>query len=194
MITFILATHNEHKTEEIRTMLSSLDIELKSLTDIGYHDEIVEDGDTMKANAKIKSDTIKAKGYTYIISDDSGLEVDSLDGAPGIFSARYAGTHGDSEANMSKLLKALDGCGQRGAQFRSVLSVWIDDIHYFFEGTVRGRIAEKRMGDGGFGYDPIFIPDGYEESFGILPADLKNKMSHRAKAIQVFLDHMTSHS
>lgn len=173
-------------------MLSPHQIELKSLADIDYHDEIIEDGLTMRANAKIKSDTIRDLGYTHIISDDSGLEVDVLDGAPGIYSARYAGTHGDHEANMTKLLLHLEGESQRAAQFRAVLSVWRDDRHDFFEGIVRGRIASNRMGTGGFGYDPIFIPEGYDESFGVLPADLKNEMSHRARAIKSFIQFLTS--
>ena len=192
MTTYILATHNQHKTEEIRHMLSPHQIELKSLADIDYHDEIIEDGLTMRANAKIKSDTIRDLGYTHIISDDSGLEVDVLDGAPGIYSARYAGTHGDHEANMTKLLLHLEGESQRATQFRAVLSVWRDDRHDFFEGIVRGRIASNRMGTGGFGYDPIFIPEGYDESFGVLPADLKNEMSHRARAIKSFIQFLTS--
>jgi len=193
MTTYILATHNQHKTDEIRKMLAPYDIELQSLSDIGYHEEIIEDGDTMKANAKIKTDTIRSQGHTYIMSDDSGLEVDALDGAPGIYSARYAGTHGDHEANMSKLLQALDGESKRGAQFRTVLSVWAGDNHHYFEGIVRGTIALERMGKGGFGYDPIFIPEGYKKSFGVLSADLKNQMSHRANAIKAFIQFLTSH-
>jgi len=193
MTTYILATHNQHKTDEIRKMLAPYDIELQSLSDIGYHEEIIEDGDTMKANAKIKTDTIRSQGHTYIMSDDSGLEVDALDGAPGIYSARYAGTHGDHEANMSKLLQALDGESKRGAQFRTVLSVWAGDNHLYFEGIVRGTIALERMGKGGFGYDPIFIPEGYKESFGVLSADIKNQMSHRANAIKAFIQFLTSH-
>ncbi len=192
MTTYILATHNEHKTVEIRKMLTPCGIELKSLTDINYHDEIIEDGDSMRANAKIKSDELKALGYTHIISDDSGLEVDALDGAPGIYSARYAGIHGDSEANMTKLLAALDGHQKRDAQFRCVISTWADDQHHFFEGIVRGSIAIERMGQGGFGYDPIFIPEGYDKSFGVLAAEIKNRMSHRARAIDAFKEFLTS--
>lgn len=181
MITYILATHNHHKAEEFRSLLSG--IQIKTLDDIGFTKDIVEDGSSFEENAKIKSSTIKAMGYDYVISDDSGLEVEYLDGAPGIYSARYAGVHGDHGANMDKLLSELTGVESRGAQFRAVLSVWQKEEHRFFEGIVRGRIADKRLGTGGFGYDPIFIPEGYTDSFGQLSASVKNSFSHRARAV-----------
>ncbi len=190
--TFVLASHNQHKVDEIRDILSDLDISITSLSDLGIHDEIIEDGETLDDNAWIKADYLYNLGYQYVIADDTGLEVDALEGAPGVYSARYAGPAKDSQANMAKLLKALAKANDRHAQFRTVLAVYINGTKHCFEGVIRGTIADIKTGKGGFGYDPIFIPEGYTSSFGVLSSEIKNSISHRGRAIQAFKAHLVS--
>lgn len=186
MIEFVLASHNQHKVDEIRKITSDLNITIFSLSDLDIHDEIIEDGATLDDNAWIKADYLYKLGYKYVIADDTGLEVDALDAAPGVYSARYAGPAKDSEANMAKLLSALSNCKNRNAQFRTALAVYIDGVKHSFEGIIRGTIAKAKIGEGGFGYDPIFIPEGHETSFGVLSGDIKNEISHRGRALQAF--------
>ncbi len=186
MIEFVLASHNQHKVEEIREITSDLNINISSLSDLDIHDEIIEDGATLDDNAWIKADYLYKLGYKYIIADDTGLEVDALNGAPGVYSARYAGPAKESEANIIKLLGALSNCDNRNAQFRTALAVYIDSVKHSFEGIIRGTIAKAKIGEGGFGYDPIFIPEGHETSFGVLSSDIKNEISHRGRALQAF--------
>ena len=183
MAVFIFATHNDHKLEEVQTMLSSSGIDIVSLKDKDFHEDIEETGSTMDANALIKSRTIYNAFHQPVFSDDSGLEVMALDMEPGVHTARYAGPEKDSEANMSKLLDRMKGIEDRRAQFRAVVALIWDGEEYLFEGVVKGRIAQEKKGDGGFGYDPIFIPDGFDESFAELGSELKNGMSHRFRAI-----------
>lgn len=190
---FIFATHNQHKIEEVSALLHHQNIVLKSLSEIGMHDEIIEDGTTMEENAWIKANYIYDRYGGNVIADDSGLEIDALDGAPGIYSARFAGPEKDSEENMNKVLNLLGRNEHRDAQFRAILAVWLNDKQYTFEGIVKGKIAFERSGTGGFGYDPIFIPDGYQKSFGVLQEEIKNHISHRARSIQSFIGILKKH-
>lgn len=177
----VFATNNKHKLEEMRAILGGK-VELLSLADIDCHDDIPETADTLEGNALIKARYIYDKYGCSCFADDTGLEVDALGGEPGVYSARYAGENNDSEANMRKLLQNLTGKSERSAQFRTVIALIIEGEEFLFDGIVRGRISEERMGSAGFGYDPIFIPDGYEESFAQMGAEQKNAISHRSRA------------
>ncbi len=174
-------------------MLNLAELEIVTLKDVGISDEIIEDGKTMKENAWIKANNIRQKVGGNIIGEDSGLEVDALDGAPGIFSARYAGPQRNDDDNIEKVLQNMESENNRGAQYRSVLAVWYDDHQYTFEGIVKGRLTKERIGSGGFGYDPIFIPEGYQDTFGVLPPSVKNQISHRFKALKQFRKMLLSH-
>jgi XTP/dITP diphosphohydrolase len=177
----VFATNNKHKLDEMRAILGDK-VELLSLADIDCHDDIPETADTLEGNALIKARHIYSKYGCSCFADDTGLEVDALGGEPGVYSARYAGESNDSEANMRKLLSNLTGKTDRNAQFRTVIALIIDGEEKLFDGVVRGAIAEQRMGTAGFGYDPIFVPEGFAESFAQMPAEQKNSMSHRARA------------
>ena len=177
----VFATNNKHKLEEMHAILGGK-VELLSLADIDCHDDIPETADTLEGNALIKARYIYDKYGCSCFADDTGLEVDALGGEPGVYSARYAGENNDSEANMRKLLQNLTGKSERSAQFRTVIALIIEGEEFLFDGIVRGRISEERMGSAGFGYDPIFIPDGYEESFAQMAAEQKNAISHRSRA------------
>lgn len=177
----VFATNNAHKLEEVKAILGK-EIEILSLREIGCHDDIPETADTFAGNALQKARYVK-EHYGYdCFADDSGLEVDVLDGAPGVFSARYSG--GGSEKNMEKLLHVLTEKIERGAQFRTVIALLLGEETHYFEGIVRGTIIRERRGEGGFGYDPIFVPDGYELTFAELGSEVKNRISHRAKAVE----------
>ena len=177
----VFATNNKHKLDEMRAILGDK-VELLSLADIDCHDDIPETADTLEGNALIKARHIYSKYGCSCFADDTGLEVDALGGEPGVYSARYAGESNDSEANMRKLLDNLTGKTDRNAQFRTVIALIINGEEKLFDGVVRGVIAEQRMGTAGFGYDPIFVPEGFAESFAQMPAEQKNSMSHRARA------------
>lgn len=179
----ILATHNEHKVEEVKAILDNY-FNILSLTDIDCHDEIPETGLTFQANAKQKASYINNKYDKNCFADDSGLEVEALHGEPGIYSARYAGEPCNDHNNMYKLLQEMKGKTNRNAQFRTVISLIYNQKTYFFEGIIRGTLKEEPAGENGFGYDPIFVPEGYEESFAQLSAEIKNTISHRGKAIE----------
>lgn len=196
MIEIVFATNNQHKLTEIREILGP-DFKILSLNDIQCHDEIPEDHDTLQENAQQKAEYIAQKYGVNCFADDTGLEVDALGGEPGVHSARYAeDTDHDSEANMRKLLLKLGNNNNRSARFRTVIALVEkedDDstefpLHFqdlrFFEGIVEGSIAYEKSGHEGFGYDPIFIPEGYDKSFAELGEDIKNKISHRARAVQ----------
>lgn len=177
----VFATNNAHKLEEVVAILGA-NYEVLSLREIGCNADIPETADTFAGNALQKAKYVK-EHYGYdCFADDSGLEVDALDGAPGVYSARYSG--GGSEANMDKLLYNLTGKSNRDAQFRTVIALLIDEDTQFFEGVVRGSIIEERRGEGGFGYDPIFVPEGYDLTFAELGGEVKNRISHRAKAVE----------
>jgi len=178
----VFATHNKNKAKEVADVLRDTGWQIVTLEDIGFHDEIVENGTTLKENAWIKANTIHRLTGENVIADDTGLEVDSLNGIPGVYSARYAGPQRNSQDNIDKLLSALKDKEDRSAQFRTIVACVINGKKIECEGIVRGKIAKEKTGDGGFGYDPIFIPDGYKESFGVLDPSIKNSISHRARA------------
>ena len=191
----ILATNNEHKLSEIRSIFDK-DIEVLSMKDVGIDTDIEENGETIFENSRIKAvyvtTELKKKNFPFpytVISDDTGLMVEALNGEPGVYSARYAGGEGhDSEANMQLLLKKLNGCENRKAHFSTIITLIEEKASFlshmmFFEGRVDGTILKEKHGTEGFGYDPIFQPDGYDCSFADLGIDIKNKISHRAIAI-----------
>jgi XTP/dITP diphosphohydrolase len=180
----VFATNNAHKLEEVATILGEK-IELFSLNDIGCYTDIPETAATLEGNALLKSSFIFKNYGLDCFADDTGLEVEALDGAPGVYSARYAGGEGhDSQANMLKLLRDLEGKENRKAQFRTAISLILDGKEYLFEGVIKGEIIKEKRGDSGFGYDPIFKPEGYDKTFAELGNDIKNKISHRALAVQ----------
>lgn len=183
----VFATNNSHKLEEIRQILGE-SIEVLSLADINCHEDIPETAPTIEGNAMMKARYVYDKYGTPCFADDTGLEVEALDGAPGVYSARYAGSEGhDSEANMRKLLHELEGKENRRAQFRTVIALIEQKdgkpVAHTFEGKIEGHISNEKRGTSGFGYDPIFVPEGYEQSFAELGNEIKNKISHRARAV-----------
>ena len=185
----VFATNNKHKLEEIQHLLGDK-IKLVSLKDIGCNDEIPEDYDTLEENASQKANYIFNKYNVNCFADDTGLEIEYLNGEPGVLSARYAGDHKNSEDNIRKVLNALKGVENRKARFRTVISLIIDGNEYFFEGIVDGQILTEKFGADGFGYDPIFKPEGIDKSFAQMPLSDKNKISHRGKATQKFIDYL----
>ena len=197
----VFATNNQHKLQEIRDILGS-QYEVVSLKEIGCEADIPETGSTLEGNALQKAQYIYDHYHVSCFADDTGLEVEALDGAPGVHSARYAeGTDHDSEANMSKLLRELNGKENRKARFRTVISyiekqdvcpcgcTSIKKIHQF-EGIVNGSIATEKHGTEGFGYDPIFVPEGYDKSFAELGEEIKNGISHRARAVTKLAEYL----
>ncbi|MBP3614587.1 MAG: non-canonical purine NTP diphosphatase [Bacteroidaceae bacterium] len=185
----VFATNNKHKLQEVRDIIGS-GVEILSLADINCNDDIPETADTLDGNALIKARYIYEKYNVNCFADDTGLEVDALDGAPGVYSARYAGDGHDSEANMRKLLENLTGKNNRDAQFRTVIALIIDGEEKLFNGIVKGRITEEKRGDSGFGYDPIFVPEGYSESFAQMDSSTKNSISHRYRATKQLSDYL----
>jgi len=188
----IFATANQHKLEEVRAMLPD-DLQIKGLSDIGFTDDIPETEPTLEGNAMLKARHIHERYGMPCFADDTGLEVEALNGAPGVYSARYSGVTGSTEerakANIAKLLHELSGKTNRKARFRTVIAyIDAESNPHFFEGTVNGRIIEEAIGREGFGYDPIFMPDGYDITFAQMPLDEKNKLSHRARAFRKFAE------
>ena len=179
----VFATNNKHKLDEVRAIVGDR-VEVLSLNDIDCHDDIPETADTLQGNALIKARHIYTKYGLDCFADDTGLEVEALDGAPGVYSARYAGEECDSEANMQKLLHELTGKNNRNAQFRTVIALIIKGEERLFNGIVKGTITGEKMGDSGFGYDPIFIPEGFSESFAQMGSEIKNSISHRYRATE----------
>ena len=177
----VFATNNRHKLEEVRAILGNK-IEVLSLNDIDCHDDIPETADTLQGNALIKARHIYDKYGLDCFADDTGLEVEALGGAPGVYSARYAGEECNSEANMRKLLESLTGKTNRNAQFRTVIALIIEGEERLFNGIVKGTIATEKKGDSGFGYDTVFVPEGHTESFAQMSSEMKNSMSHRFRA------------
>lgn len=180
---FVFATNNAHKLEEVSYILGEK-VELLGLKDIGCHEDIPETADTLEGNALLKARFIAEKYHVDCFADDTGLEVEALGGAPGVYSARYAGDGHDSEANMRKLLKDMEGMENRKARFRTVFALIVDGKEHLFEGIVKGKIITNRKGTSGFGYDPIFVPEGYTQTFAEMGNELKNKISHRAVATE----------
>lgn len=181
----LVATHNLHKKEEIQQILGD-SFEVKSLTDYDLNEEIIEDGDSFQANAQIKAQYCYEKTGIPSLGDDSGLVVPALDGRPGIFSARYAGDH-DFQKNIAKVLDEMTGIENRSAYFITVLCYYDENGATFYEGTVHGNLLTENKGHQGFGYDPIFVPEGYNITFAEMNPEDKNAISHRKKALDKFL-------
>ena len=179
----VVATNNAHKLEEIAAILGDA-MELLSLKDIHCDADIPETADTLEGNARQKAMYIHEHFGMDCFADDTGLEVEALNGAPGVFSARYAGDGHDSEANMQKLLQELKGKENRKAQFRTAICLILHGEEHLFEGIVKGEIIEEKRGGAGFGYDPIFVPEGYDLTFAELGNDIKNTISHRFRAVE----------
>lgn len=188
----VFASSNKKKTEEIVKLLPPT-IELLNLADIGITEEIPETGPTFKANALLKAKYVFDRTGLNCFADDSGLEVDELDLRPGVFSARYAGEPKNDEANIDLLLKELAGKANRKAQFKTAIALLLDGGTYFFEGEIKGVILENRQGINGFGYDPVFKADGFEKSFAELLIEEKNKISHRAIAVNALVSFLQMH-
>lgn len=186
----VFATNNAHKLEEVQQMVGDKFV-LKSLADIGCDDDIPETGVTFQENAKQKTDYLFQKYSIDCFGDDSGLEIDALNGEPGVYSARYSGSR-DMEKNIDLVLEKLQGQEDRKARFKTVISLFLQGEQYFFEGTVEGRIIAGRTGTAGFGYDPIFIPDGYDQTFAEMSLEGKNKISHRSKAVSKLVEFLNS--
>lgn len=192
----VFATNNKHKLDEVRKITSRHPVEIVSLAEINCFDDIPETADTLEGNALQKAHYIQEKFGLNCFADDTGLEVEALNNAPGVYSARYAGPGHDSEANMKKLLYEMEGKENRKARFRTVIALVWNGKTYTFEGIVNGTITTAKRGENGFGYDPIFIPEGYDQTFAELGDNIKNQISHRAKAVEKldeFLTQLSDH-
>lgn len=191
MMELIFASHNDHKVKEIQQIINPEIYRILSLGQINYHEDIVEDGLTMKENALIKARTIFQLKAAPVFSEDSGLEITALDMQPGIYTARYAGPQRDDNQNMSKVLAELKSKKDRSARFRACIA-YIDSRgnESVFEGRINGRIAFEKKGKDGFGYDPIFIPEGFDQTFAQLSNEIKLTHSHRTKALKKLLTHL----
>ncbi len=187
----VFATHNLHKLKEIEALLPE-GIELLSLSDIECYEDIAETANTIEGNALIKAKYIKERYQYNVFADDTGLEVLALNNAPGVFSARYAGAEKSDKANIELLLKNMEGKEERKARFKTVIALCLDSEIHTFEGIVEGTISTCPVGQNGFGYDPIFIPEGYKETFAELSAEEKNRISHRGKAFEKLLKFLNS--
>lgn len=187
----VFATHNQNKFKEVEVLLPP-QIQMVSLTDIGCHDEIPETAETLKGNAQLKADFVTENYGLPCFADDTGLLVDALDGAPGVYSARYAGVQKNAEDNINKLLKELESKDSRTARFETSIALNLGEKRLFFTGEVFGKITHTRKGSKGFGYDPVFKPTGHDQTFAELPLEIKNSISHRGRAIQKLLSHLKS--
>ena len=180
-LTLVFATNNAHKAKEVEQILNQQFI-IKTMAEIGCNVDIPETADTLEGNALIKARFLKEHYGVDCFSEDAGLEVAALNGQPGVHTARYAGNQKDPQANMDLLLQQLEGKSDRSAQFRTVIALIKDNQEVLLEGICKGRIATEKRGNGGFGYDPVFIPEGYKQSFAELGEEVKNEISHRAIA------------
>ncbi|MGM0375206.1 MAG: RdgB/HAM1 family non-canonical purine NTP pyrophosphatase [Bacteroidota bacterium] len=187
----IFATHNQNKAEEINKLLDH-SLNVRSLEDIGFHQEIPETGTTLEDNALQKARFVWNELGVSCFADDTGLEIDSLDGAPGVYSARYAGPEKDSVQNMDKVLKKMKNVSDRKARFRTVIALIMDGREFLFEGYVEGKILREMSGNQGFGYDPIFQPDEADVSFARMSLMQKNQISHRGRAIKKLVGYLES--
>jgi XTP/dITP diphosphohydrolase len=185
----VFATNNPHKLKEINAIIG-IRFRILSLADIGCNEEIVEDAETIPGNASLKSWYVYNKYGKDCFADDTGLEVDALAGRPGVKSARYAGDDCNPENNIRKVLEEIKGSQNRKARFRTVISLILGGKETLFEGIVEGAILEEKRGASGFGYDPVFLPDGYEMSFAEMPAEVKNQISHRGRATQKLIGYL----
>jgi XTP/dITP diphosphohydrolase len=181
MPTLVFATNNPHKAREVEGILGP-GFEIRTLKDIGCHEEIEETADTLEGNALLKARYVKEKYGYDCFSEDTGLEVEALGGAPGVHTARYAGESRDPDANIALLLRNLEGRANRRVRFRTIIALIVNGKEILLEGICPGEIATEKRGTGGFGYDPVFIPEGHTATFAELGDDVKNQISHRAKA------------
>lgn len=182
----VFASNNKNKIKEVQQLLPST-IKILSLEDIGCHEEIPETADTIEGNAILKADYVTQKYGYDCFADDTGLEVEALNGEPGVYSARYAGEQKSSEDNMNKLLDNLSQYKNRDAQFKTVIALNYNGKQHLFTGIAKGKITSEKSGNQGFGYDPIFQPEGFQETFADLPMETKNQISHRGKATKMLI-------
>lgn len=187
----VFATHNQHKLTELQQIFGN-QIELISLNNLNHFEEIKETGNTLVENALLKARTIYNLYKINTFADDTGLEIDMLDGAPGVYSARFAGEDNNARNNMNKVLELMQNISNRKAQFKTIIALIINGKEFVFEGTVIGEILDKPIGNQGFGYDPIFQPHGYAESFAQMNPEIKNKISHRGKAVEQLIKYLNT--
>ncbi len=185
----VFATHNPNKIKEVRLLLPA-HIRLHTLESLGCYTDIPETGATLEENARLKADYVAGRYGLPCFADDTGLLVNALHGAPGVHSARYAGGQKSAGDNMDKLLRELENTHDREARFETVIALVQDGDTRFFKGEVRGTITREKSGQGGFGYDPVFMPDGYDRTFAALPLEVKNRISHRARALQELIAYL----
>lgn len=186
----VFATHNKNKLHEVQVLVPDY-ITLLSLDDIGCDEDIPETSDTIAGNAIQKADYIRENYGCDCFADDTGLEVEALDGAPGVYSARYAGEEKNADANTEKLLRELGDKNNRNARFKTVIALHLNGERILFDGIVNGNITKQKSGDKGFGYDPVFLPEGYDKTFAELPLDVKNTIGHRGKAVKQLIDYLS---
>jgi len=191
-IKLVFATNNKNKLQEVQAMLTNF--EIVSLADIGCFDDIPETADTLEGNSILKANFVTEKYGLNCFADDTGLEVKSLNNAPGVFSARYAGSENNSENNIQKLLTELKYKSDKSAQFRTAVTLNIEGKQFTFEGICKGKILDKKQGEQGFGYDPIFMPEGFDKSFAEMNMNEKGSISHRGRAIHKLVTFLNEHS
>lgn len=186
----VFATHNDNKLAEVKSVMPQ-HVKLLSLNDIGCFEEIPETADTIDENAILKADYVRERYGFDCFADDTGLEVEALNGEPGVYSARYAGEEKNNEANIEKLLEKLKGSTNRNARFKTVIAVNMEDHQYLFTGICKGTITEERRGNKGFGYDAVFQPEGYDKTFAEMTLDEKSAISHRGIALGYFREYLS---
>lgn len=191
MKTLIFATNNSHKLQEVNSMLEGI-VSVHSLKEIGLEGDIPETSPTLEGNALQKATWVWERCHQDCFADDTGLEVEALDGRPGVYSARYAGEHCSFDDNVNKMLREMEGVTNRKACFRTVVCLIENGTPRYFEGRVDGKILTERYGEQGFGYDPIFMPDRFAVSFAEMPLEVKNRISHRGRAISQLVDYLKS--
>jgi XTP/dITP diphosphohydrolase len=187
----VFATNNRHKLEEVAPLLGNT-YTLLSLSDIGCTKDIPETAETLQGNALLKAEYVYANYGKNCFSDDTGLEIEALNNAPGVHSARYAGEHKSAADNVAKVLRKMQGKTNRKARFRTVIAFILNGKQYFFEGEVKGSIIDHPTGTKGFGYDPIFVPEGYDKTFAELELEVKNTISHRARAVKQLITFLSN--
>ncbi len=192
--TLLFATGNPNKVKEIKALVSDLSYEVITMADIGFHEDIPETGSTLEENANLKAQYLFERTNKEVIAEDTGLEVDALQGEPGVYSARYAGAEKDPEKNMSLLLSRLGSTKNRSARFKTVISLIGPSGRQNFEGVCEGNISLARKGEQGFGYDPIFVPVGYQSSFAEMSMTEKSKISHRGRALEKLIAFLQARS
>lgn len=189
----VFATNNPHKISEISNIIDSK-FKLSGLAESGIHEDIPENENTLEGNALAKARYVYKLIGADVFADDTGLEVEALNNEPGVLSARYAGDHKNPDDNIDTLLKRLEGINNRKARFRTIIALILDGQEYLYEGIVSGEILKERRGEKGFGYDPIFMPDGYDKTFAQMDIEEKNLISHRARALKKLTDFLIHHN